>query len=50
MQQAKWKAGVPWGFEVNLPAGFDYAVSGMDNQKSVADWQALGVKPRCPEI
>ncbi|MCA6999079.1 lytic murein transglycosylase [Dickeya solani] len=48
MQQAKWKAGVPWGFEVNLPAGFDYAVSGMDNQKSVADWQALGVRASVP--
>lgn len=48
MQQAKWKAGVPWGFEVNLPAGFDYAVSGMDNQKTVADWQALGVKAAVP--
>ncbi|NAT79348.1 lytic murein transglycosylase [Dickeya dadantii] len=48
MQQAKWKAGVPWGFEVNLPAGFDYAVSGMDNQKTVADWQARGVRASVP--
>lgn len=48
MQQAKWKAGVPWGMEVNLPVGFDYAVSGLDNQKTVADWQALGVKTAVP--
>ncbi|WP_161131065.1 lytic murein transglycosylase [Dickeya fangzhongdai] len=48
MQQAKWKAGVPWGFEVTLPAGFDYSLSGLDNQKSVADWQALGVKTAVP--
>ncbi|UUE08222.1 lytic murein transglycosylase [Dickeya zeae] len=48
MQQAKWKAGVPWGMEVNLPARFDYAVSGLDNQKTVADWQALGVKTAVP--
>ncbi|KKF35553.1 lytic murein transglycosylase [Erwinia tracheiphila] len=44
MQQARWKAGVPWGFEVNLPADFNYALSGMDNKKSIADWQTLGVK------
>ncbi|MCO7254519.1 lytic murein transglycosylase [Dickeya oryzae] len=48
MQQAKWKAGVPWGMEVNLPANFDYAVSGLDNQKTVADWQVLGVKTAVP--
>ncbi|MBP2851529.1 lytic murein transglycosylase [Dickeya oryzae] len=48
MQQAKWKAGVPWGMEVNLPARFDYAVSGLDNQKTVADWLALGVKTAVP--
>ncbi|QIZ47356.1 lytic murein transglycosylase [Dickeya zeae] len=48
MQQAKWKASVPWGMEVNLPARFDYAVSGLDNQKTVADWQALGVKTAEP--
>ncbi|MEL7631239.1 lytic murein transglycosylase [Pectobacterium aroidearum] len=48
MQQAKWKAGVPWGFEVNLPTGFDYSLSGMDNQKTVADWQALRVKTAVP--
>ncbi|GAB7215593.1 lytic murein transglycosylase [Dickeya oryzae] len=48
MQKAKWKAGVPWGMEVNLPARFDYAVSGLDNQKTVADWQALEVKTAVP--
>nr|AAO49747.1 unknown [Dickeya chrysanthemi] len=48
MQQAKWKAGVPWGMEVTLPAGFDYAASGLDSQKTVADWQALGVKAAEP--
>ncbi|ATO33348.1 Membrane-bound lytic murein transglycosylase B [Dickeya dianthicola] len=48
MQQAKWKAGVPWGFEVRLPAGFDYSLSGLDNQKTVADWQARGVKAAAP--
>ncbi|QDX29944.1 lytic murein transglycosylase [Dickeya poaceiphila] len=48
MQKAKWKAGVPWGFEVNLPTDFDYSLSGMDNQKTIADWQALGVKAAVP--
>lgn len=48
MQQAKWKAGVPWGFEVNLPSSFDYSLSGLDNQKTVADWQARGVRASVP--
>jgi lytic murein transglycosylase len=35
-----WSAGVPWGFEVTIPAGFDYRKS----RAPFADWTALGVK------
>nr|WP_275900155.1 peptidoglycan-binding protein [Pectobacterium brasiliense] len=31
-----------------MPTGFDYSLSGMDNQKTIADWQALGVKTAVP--
>ncbi len=38
-----WRAGQPWGMEVQLPAGFS-ASTGRDNRRSVADWSALGVR------
>ncbi len=39
-----WHRGQPWGVEVVLPAGFDYALAGEIVHKSVAEWAALGVK------
>ena len=36
----KWKFGVPWGFEVVVPKGFDY----MRSRGSFADWAKLGVQ------
>ncbi len=38
-----WTKGQPWGLEVRLPDGFDYAQSGERIKKPVADWLALGV-------
>ena len=35
-----WTAGMPWGFEVTIPAGFDYRKS----RAPFADWTALGLK------
>ena len=40
-----WTHAMPWGLEVTLPAGFDYAQSGERVKKPVADWQAMGVRP-----
>ncbi|MDR5655015.1 lytic murein transglycosylase [Ruixingdingia sedimenti] len=39
-----WTKGQPWGVEVTLPRGFNYALAGKKTKKSVADWQALGVR------
>jgi lytic murein transglycosylase len=36
----KWKHGVPWGFEVAVPKGFDY----MRSRGSFADWAKLGLR------
>ncbi|HKS86065.1 MAG TPA: lytic murein transglycosylase [Pseudolabrys sp.] len=36
----KWNAHLPWGFEVVVPAGFDY----MRSRASFADWHALGLR------
>jgi lytic murein transglycosylase len=35
-----WKPGLPWGFEVALPEGFDYAV----HRRGFAEWVAAGVR------
>lgn len=44
LQSSGWKQDQPWGFEVTLPAGFDYALADGAIKKSVAEWQKLGVK------
>jgi lytic murein transglycosylase len=36
----KWKHGVPWGFEVTVPKGFDY----MRSRGSFADWAKFGLR------
>lgn len=38
-----WVKGQPWGVEVRLPKGFDYASARRDNMMSPADWAELGV-------
>ncbi|HEY1474349.1 MAG TPA: lytic murein transglycosylase [Pseudolabrys sp.] len=40
LHKGKWKYGLPWGFEVTVPAGFDY----MKSHASYADWRKLGVR------
>lgn len=44
LQQAGWKAGEPWGTEVSLPWNFDYALTGRNKNKTIAEWRKLGVK------
>ncbi|MHA1536748.1 MAG: lytic murein transglycosylase [Alphaproteobacteria bacterium] len=39
-----WRAGEPWGFEVRLPKNFPWAEAEYKVRKSLADWQALGVR------
>ncbi len=39
-----WTKGMPWGVEVTLPQGFDYAETGERVKKPVAGWQAQGVR------
>ncbi|MGY4532974.1 membrane-bound lytic murein transglycosylase B [Pseudomonas sp. TE3786] len=45
LQQSGWQLGKPWGFEVRLPQGFDYALADPESRKSVAEWTRLGVMP-----
>lgn len=39
-----WKSGRPWGVEVRLPQGFNYALAGHETKKSVREWTRLGVR------
>jgi lytic murein transglycosylase len=40
LKEHGWKPGLPWGFEVALPEGFDYAV----HRRGFAEWAAAGVR------
>lgn len=39
-----WVQGAPWGVEVTLPAGFDYALADQSLRRSVQEWNAMGVR------
>lgn len=40
LHKADWRSGVPWGFEVMVPSGFDTMIS----RGSFAEWTKLGVR------
>lgn len=44
LQVSGWEKGAHWGYEVTMPAGFDYALADMALVKSIREWQALGLK------
>ena len=39
-----WVPGESWGYEVVLPAGFDYLLADRSKQMTIAQWEGLGVK------
>jgi membrane-bound lytic murein transglycosylase B len=39
-----WVPGESWGYEVVLPAGFNYLLADRTKQMTVAQWESLGVK------
>lgn len=38
-----WQRGLPWGLAVDLPAGFDFELSGPDQVRPTGFWRDLGV-------
>lgn len=40
LHKGKWQYGLPWGFEITVPKGFDY----MHSRDSFAGWTKLGVR------
>lgn len=39
-----WKTGEPWGIEIKLPLDFDDKLTGLNQQRKIAQWQYLGVR------
>ena len=44
LRSSGWQQGQPWGMEVALPEGFDYALADEKIRKPLREWRALGVK------
>ena len=45
LARAGWVPGQPWGVEVRLPEGFDYAQAELSTRRSAGEWASLGVRP-----
>jgi membrane-bound lytic murein transglycosylase B len=45
LSRSGWVRDQPWGWEVTLPSDFDRNLAGLDNRKSLEDWEKLGVQP-----
>jgi len=44
-----WVSGQSWGYEVVLPATFDYLLADGSRRLSVRQWRSLGVRPAVPQ-
>lgn len=44
LKASGWQDGKPWGYEVRVPANFDYSLADMGVRKSLAEWNALGIQ------
>lgn len=44
LDRANWQAGEPWGQEIRLPEGFDYAQAELATRRSSREWAEQGVQ------
>ncbi|TVQ83742.1 MAG: lytic murein transglycosylase [Micavibrio sp.] len=44
LAQHGWRSGERWGRRVQLPQNFPETLTGLDTEKTLAEWQALGVR------
>ncbi|NQV45088.1 MAG: lytic murein transglycosylase [Rhodospirillales bacterium] len=44
LSRSGWDRNGTWGREIRLPDGFDFALAGLDRNRTLAEWQALGVR------
>ncbi|WP_282023937.1 lytic murein transglycosylase [Limimaricola cinnabarinus] len=45
-----WRPNEPWLQEITLPESMDWSQTGLDTQKPVSEWQALGVAGRSGDL
>ncbi|HEX8166776.1 MAG TPA: lytic murein transglycosylase [Beijerinckiaceae bacterium] len=43
LKKAGWNSGVPWGYEVQVPEGFNAGLAGRAKKRPVSAWAAMGV-------
>ena len=43
LSRSGYRANEPWGFEVTLPADFDYSTAGKNNRRILAEWVSAGI-------
>lgn len=43
LQDAGWRRGEPWGYEVRLPPGFDASGTGRKVKRPIPEWRRLGL-------
>jgi lytic murein transglycosylase len=46
LQYHGWRAGEPWLTEVTLSETFDWSLTGLETERTTAEWATLGVTPR----
>ena len=46
LHHLKWRTNEPWGREITLPCDFDWANIHRHEEKTVSEWEKLGVKPK----
>ncbi|WP_449284049.1 lytic murein transglycosylase [Luteimonas yanweni] len=44
LKRSGWRTGEPWGYEVQLPQGFNAAQAGRTNRKPLSEWVKQGVR------
>jgi membrane-bound lytic murein transglycosylase B len=44
LKEFGWQKGQPWGVEIRIPAGFNYASADLGIKKPVREWNTLGVR------
>ncbi|MFD0978764.1 lytic murein transglycosylase [Tropicimonas aquimaris] len=46
LQALGWRPNQPWLQEITAPGGLNWAETGLEHRKTVAEWEALGVRAR----
>ncbi|WP_310618814.1 lytic murein transglycosylase [Flexibacterium corallicola] len=43
LKASGWETGKTWGYEVQLPSGFNYALANKKSARSLGEWETLGI-------